>query len=83
MAPPTGNQDGVLVQEVTPGSPAEQAGLQVGDLVVAIDGQAVATTGELGARIRSHQPGDKITLKVVRDGNETTITATLAQRPAG
>jgi putative serine protease PepD len=83
MAPPTGNQDGVLVQVVTAGSPAEQAGLRVGDLVVAIDGQAVATTGELGARIRSHQPGDKITLKVVRDGNETTITATLAQRPAG
>jgi putative serine protease PepD len=83
MAPPTGNQDGVLVQVVTAGSPAEQAGLRVGDLVVAIDGQAVATTGELGARIRSHQPGDKITLKIVRDGNETTIAATLTQRPAG
>jgi putative serine protease PepD len=83
MAPPTGNQDGVLVQVVTPGSPAEQAGLQEGDLVVAIDGQAVSTTGELGARIRSHQPGDKISLQVVRGGNDTTITATLTQRPAG
>jgi putative serine protease PepD len=83
MAQPTGNQDGVLVQVVTAGSPAEQAGLRVGDLVVAIDGQAVASTGELGAGIRSHKPGDKITLKVIRDGSETTITATLTQRPAG
>jgi len=82
MAPPTGGQDGALVQEVASGSPAAKAGLRPGDLVVAIDGQSVADYGELGARIRSHKPGDKITLKVVRGGNETTITATLTQRPA-
>jgi putative serine protease PepD len=83
MAPPTGGQDGALVQEVAPGSPAEKAGLRPGDLVVGIDGQSVADYGELGARIRAHTPGDKITLKVIRGGNETTITATLTQRPAG
>jgi putative serine protease PepD len=83
MAQATGNQNGVLVQEVTPGSPAEKAGLQPGDLVVAIDGKAVATTNELGARIRSHKPGDKISLQVVRNGDETTISATLGQKPAG
>jgi putative serine protease PepD len=83
MAQPTGNQDGALVQVVTPGSPADRAGLQAGDLVVAIDGTAVATTNELGARIRAHKPGDKISLQVVRNGNETTISATLGQRPAG
>jgi putative serine protease PepD len=83
MSPTTGGQDGALVQEVASGSPADRAGLQVGDLVVAIDGKAIGTYSELGARIRAHKPGDRITLKVVRDGNETTITATLAQRPAG
>jgi putative serine protease PepD len=83
MAPPTGNQDGALIQVVTPGSPAEKAGLQAGDLVVAVDGKAVATTNELGARIRAHRPGDEITLKVIRNGDETTISATLGQRPAG
>jgi putative serine protease PepD len=83
MAPATGGQDGALVQEITPGSPAERAGLRVGDLVVAIDGKAVVSYSELGARIRAHKPGDKVTLKVVRGGNETTVTATLAQRPAG
>jgi putative serine protease PepD len=83
MAPATGGQDGALVQEITPGSPAERAGLRVGDLVVAIDGKAVVSYSELGARIRAHKPGDNVTLKVVRGGNETTVTATLAQRPAG
>jgi putative serine protease PepD len=83
MAPATGGQDGALVQEVTQGSPADKAGLRVGDLVVAVDGQAVQSYSELGARIRAHKPGDKVTLKVIRDGNETTVTATLAQRPAG
>jgi putative serine protease PepD len=83
MAPPTGGQDGALVQEVASGSPAAKAGLRPGDLVVGIDGQSVADYGELGARIRAHQPGDKITLKVIRGGNETTVTATLSQRPTG
>jgi S1-C subfamily serine protease len=83
MSPATGGGDGALVQEVAQGSPADKAGLRVGDLVVAIDGKAVQSYSDLGARIRAHKPGDKVTLKVVRDGNETTITATLAQRPAG
>ena len=82
LAPPAGGQDGALVQEVVPGSPAGKAGLRAGDLVVGIDGQSVADYGELGARIRAHKPGDKVTLKVVRGGNETTITTTLTQRPA-
>jgi putative serine protease PepD len=83
MGAPTGGQDGALVQEVTSGSPAAKAGLRPGDLVVAIDGQAVADPSEMSARVRAHKPGDKVTLKVVRGGNETTITATLSQRPAG
>jgi putative serine protease PepD len=82
LAPPAGGQDGALVQEVVPDSPAAKAGLRAGDLVVGIDGQSVADYGELGARIRAHKPGDKITLKVNRGGNETTITATLSRRPA-
>src|SRR5215212_756230 len=82
MGEPTGGQDGALVQEVAPGSPAAKAGLRPGDLVVAIDGQSVADYGELGARIRAHKPGDQVTLKVVRGGTETTVTASLTQRPA-
>jgi putative serine protease PepD len=83
MGDATGNQSGAVVQEVTPDSPAAQAGLQAGDVVVSIDSKAVQDRGELVAAIRGHKPGDKVTLGVVRGGNETTITATLTQRPAG
>ena len=83
MGDATGGQDGAVVQEVTPDSPAARAGLQPGDVVVSIDGKAVQDRSELVAAIRGHKPGDKVTLVVVRGGNETTITATLTQRPAG
>jgi putative serine protease PepD len=83
MGDATGNQSGAVVQEVTPDSPAARAGLQAGDVVVSIDGQAVQARSELVAAIRGHKPGDKVTLVVVRGGNETTVTAALTQRPAG
>jgi putative serine protease PepD len=83
MADATGGQDGALVQEVTPDSPAARAGLRAGDLVVALDGKAVQSYSEMVARIRAHTPGDKVTIGVIRRGDETTITATLSQRPAG
>jgi putative serine protease PepD len=79
----TGGQDGALIQEVAPDSPAAQAGLRPGDLVTSVDGQAIPNYSEMVARIRAHKPGDKVTLVVSRGGNETTITATLTQRPAG
>jgi putative serine protease PepD len=83
MGDATGGQNGAVVQEVTPDSPAARAGLQAGDVVVSIDGRAVQDRSELVAAIRGHKPGDKVTLGVTRGGNETTITATLTQRPAG
>jgi putative serine protease PepD len=79
----TGGRDGALIQEVAPDSPAARAGIQPGDLVVSVDGKAVENYSEMVASIRAHKPGDKVTLGVVRGGNETTITATLTQRPAG
>jgi putative serine protease PepD len=79
----TGGRAGALIQEVAPDSPAAKAGIQPGDLVVTIDGKAVENYSELVVAIRNHQPGDKVTLGVVRGGSETTITATLTERPAG
>jgi putative serine protease PepD len=79
----TGGRDGALIQEVAPDSPAAKAGIQPGDLVTTVDGKAIANYSEMVAAIRAHQPGDKVTLGIVRNGNETTITATLAERPAG
>jgi S1-C subfamily serine protease len=79
----TGGRDGALIQEVAPDSPAARAGIRPGDLVVTIDGKAVENYSELVIAIRNHQPGDKVTLGVVRGGSETTVTATLTERPAG
>jgi putative serine protease PepD len=83
MADATGGQGGAIIQEVTANSPASKAGLKAGDRVTSVDGQAIQSYSEMVARIRAHQPGDKVTLNVTRGGNETTITATLTQRPAG
>jgi putative serine protease PepD len=79
----TNGRDGALIQEVAPDSPAARAGIQPGDLVVSVDGKAMENYSEMVAAIRGHKPGDKVSLVVVRGGNETTITATLTQRPAG
>jgi putative serine protease PepD len=79
----TTGRDGALIQEVAPDSPAAKAGIQPGDLVVSIDGTAIENYSEMIAAIRSHQPGDEVTIGIVRGGNETTVTATLTERPAG
>ena len=76
-------QNGAVVQDVASGSPAAKAGLQVGDQVTAIDGQAVQSSADTVAAIRDHKPGDKVTITVNRNGNPTTISATLGERPGG
>ena len=71
---------GALVAVVTPASPAAEAGLEVGDVVVAVDDQPINGSGGLVGVIRDHSPGDKISIVVVRDGEEVTLTAALANR---
>ena len=76
-------QNGAVVQDVASGSPAAKAGLQVGDQVTAIDGQAVQSSADMVAAIRDHKPGDKVTVTVNRNGSQATISATLGERPGG
>jgi S1-C subfamily serine protease len=73
---------GALIAEVTEGSAADQAGLQVDDIVVSIDGAPVQGGGDLAAQVVAHQPGDTVDLVVIRDGQEITLPVTLGQRPA-
>ena len=74
---------GALVNSVSPGSAAEKAGVQTGDLITALDGHAVANSGSLGRLIRAAGVGTKITLAVVRKGQSLTLTATLGVRSGG
>lgn len=68
---------GVLVTEVEEDSPAEEAGLKAGDVILNVDRERVDSPGDLQEVIRDHEEGDKIEIVVVRKGEEMTISATL------
>lgn len=85
LADATATADGVTragaeVKSVSDGSPAADAGLKVGDVIVAIDGNAVAGAESLTGFVRAHATGDQVTLTVVRDGSATDVDVTLATR---
>jgi len=57
---------GILVANVVPGSPADSSGLQVGDRILAVDGQEAHTADDLTAIVRAMRPGDDVELTVLR-----------------
>ena len=73
---------GVGVERVEPGSAADEGGLREGDIIVAFEGEDVATIEDLFAQLRKFQPGDQVTLTVVRDDERDELEITLAERPA-
>ncbi|HEX6207661.1 MAG TPA: trypsin-like peptidase domain-containing protein [Actinomycetota bacterium] len=73
--------EGALVRGVAPGTGAEEAGIVAGDVIVEIEGQAIASSADLGDAIRDHAPGDEISITVIRDGEPRTVTAELGVRP--
>jgi S1-C subfamily serine protease len=74
-------QAGALIAEVTPGSPADDAGIEVDDLVISIDGVEVQGGSDLAAQVQTHRPGTNVEVVVVRDGEQMTFDVTLVQRP--
>jgi len=69
---------GAVISQVSPDSPAEHAGLKVGDVITAVDGQKVADSSSLQVAIADKRPGDKASIGVMRDGKPMTITVSLA-----
>jgi S1-C subfamily serine protease len=68
---------------VVPGSPADEAGIEEGDIIVKVNGQAVDSDHPLDATLAESMPGDTVTVEVLRDGSTVTLTLTLGTRPAG
>ncbi len=75
-----GSGSGVTISDVTAGSPAEQAGLKVGDTIVSVDGKMVKNGDELVADIASRKPGSKVTLGFIRNNKKQEATVTVADR---
>jgi membrane-associated protease RseP (regulator of RpoE activity) len=71
---------GVLITAVTPDSPADKAGVRVGDAIVAVDGTAVSPDRTLADMIGTHKPGDKVTIRISRNGREEELQVTLAAK---
>ena len=73
---------GVKLSGVTPGSPAEKAGVRAGDIVVGLGALEVADLQGLTDALRAHKPGDAVPLRLIRDGKPLTLEATLGTRAA-
>ena len=71
--------EGALVQEVVSGSAAEDAGIKVGDVIVAVDDKTVDSASELRTTIGLRRTGETVRIKVVRDGKNQTLKATLTE----
>jgi S1-C subfamily serine protease len=74
---------GAFVSEIVPGSAADDGGLEVGDVIVEIDGKAVATSSDVRDQVVAHEPGDTISVGIRRDGEEREIEVTLGRRGDG
>jgi len=75
-------QRGAYITGVDANSPASRAGLQEGDVILAINGQNLQNESDLARIVNQFKPGDTITLTVQRDGQRLTLQATLAQQPS-
>jgi serine protease Do len=75
-----GFKNGVLVQEVTPGGPAEKAGLKAGDILTTIDGRQIKDGDDLVNEIASRRPGSSVRLGFLREGKQTDATVTIGDR---
>ncbi|HEX2833754.1 MAG TPA: PDZ domain-containing protein [Thermoanaerobaculia bacterium] len=71
---------GVLVESVADGSPAEKAGVKVGDIIVGIDGKDVKSSGELRAALRDKKEGDSVRVEVQRGRGRQALVATLIEK---
>ena len=73
---------GVAVATVVPGTPAEQAGIQNGDVIQSINGKPINSASAFTSVISAMKPGAPVTLRIWSQGTRKTVQATLAEQPA-
>jgi membrane-associated protease RseP (regulator of RpoE activity) len=71
---------GVLVGTVVPESPAAKAGLQVGDIITAVDGEGIESTRDLSRSVRRRKEGEKVKIDVLRDRSKRSLSVTVVER---
>jgi len=76
------NTDGVLVNEVSIGSPAAKGGVKNGDVITALDGVEVKGPNDLSRRIANYPPGRKVKVDLLRNGSKKKLTVVLGERTA-
>lgn len=76
-------RSGIIVSEVTPGGPADLAGVTAGDVIVELDGRPVESVPWFRNEVASLDPGDPVALLVSRSGRRTTIRAEAGELPGG
>ncbi len=76
------NNRGEFIQSVQPGEPADQAGLQAGDVVLRVDGKDVTPDQTLSFIVANIEPGKRINLDIIRDGQRRTMPVTVGRRPS-
>jgi serine protease Do len=74
-------ENGLVIMGVEPGTPADQAGLRQRDVITAINGREIETEAALARALTQHDPGDTITLTILRDGQRTETSVTLGEMP--
>jgi serine protease Do len=75
-----GVKEGVLVSEVTDGTPAATAGIQAGDVITAVNGRNVLSTADLVREVRQAEPGSTIDVRLTRNRKELSVKVTMPQR---
>ena len=73
---------GALVNQVTPGSAGEKAGVQVGDVILAFNGRDIVSSSDLPPLVGATRPGSKATLSVFRNGKTINMPVTIGELPA-
>ncbi|MBN1224270.1 MAG: Do family serine endopeptidase [Candidatus Aminicenantes bacterium] len=73
------SKKGAVINEVTPGSPAEKAGLQTYDVIIAVNGEPIKDNNDVRFKIAETEPGTEVELKVIRDEKEMEVKVKVAE----